>query len=40
LREGTVLGYDRYEDERRGLKTVSITGTQDYVVGVGRNTVL
>jgi len=40
LHEGTVLGYDRAEDERRGLKTVSIPGGEDYVVAVGRDTVL
>jgi len=40
LSEGTVLGYDRAEDERRGLKTVGIPGSGDYVVAVGRDTVL
>jgi glucose-1-phosphate adenylyltransferase len=40
LQEGTVIGYDRAEDERRGLKTVEIPGTGDYVVGVARDTVL
>jgi glucose-1-phosphate adenylyltransferase len=40
LREGTTIGYDREEDERRGLKTASIPGTGDYVVAVARDTVL
>jgi len=40
LREGTVLGYDRAEDEARGLKTVSIAGSEEYVVAVGRDTVI
>jgi len=40
LQEGTVIGYDRAEDERRGLKTVAIPETGDYVVVVSRDTVL
>lgn len=40
LREGTVIGYNREDDERRGLKTVTITGTDDYVVAVGRDAVI
>ena len=40
LQEGTVLGYDRTDDERRGLKTVPIPGTDDYVVAVARDTIL
>ncbi|MDR3670793.1 MAG: sugar phosphate nucleotidyltransferase [Holophaga sp.] len=40
LREGTVLGYDRADDERRGLTTASIPGTDGYVVAVGRDAVL
>ena len=40
LREGTVIGYDRGEDERRGLSTAPIPGTDDYVVVVPRSTVL
>ncbi len=40
LREGTVLGYDRGDDERRGLKTVSIPHSEDYVVAVGRDKVV
>lgn len=40
LREGTTIGYDREEDQSRGLKTVSIPGTNDYVVAVSRGTVL
>jgi glucose-1-phosphate adenylyltransferase len=34
LTEGTVIGYDRAEDERRGLKTQTIAGSSDYVVVV------
>jgi glucose-1-phosphate adenylyltransferase len=40
MREGTVIGYDRAEDERRGLKTAAIAGTSDYVVAVRRDMVL
>lgn len=40
LREGTVIGHDRAEDERRGLKTQDIEGTGDYVVVVPRDAVL
>ncbi len=40
LLEGTVIGYDRVEDEARGLKTQPITGSSEYVVAVGRDTVL
>jgi len=40
LREGTVIGYDREEDERRGLKTATIPDTGDYVVVVPRDAVL
>ena len=40
LRDGTVIGYDRREDERRGLKTQSIAGSDDYVVVVPRDQVL
>ena len=40
LQAGTTLGYDRDEDQSRGLKTVSIPGTDDYIVAVGRGTVL
>ena len=40
LREGTVIGYDRGEDERRGLKTAPISGTDGYVVAVARDTVI
>jgi len=39
LRQGTVLGYDRAEDEARGLKTVDLPGG-GYVVAVGRDMVL
>ena len=40
LQEGTVIGYNRTEDDARGLKTITIAGTDDYVVAVGRGTVL
>ena len=34
LPENTTIGYDRAEDDRRGLKTVPITGTGDHIVVV------
>jgi len=37
ISEGTVIGYDRNEDERRGLKTQTIAGTHDYVVVVPKD---
>lgn len=37
LSENTSIGYDRIEDERRGLKTVPITGSDDYIVVVPKN---
>jgi glucose-1-phosphate adenylyltransferase len=40
LNEGTVIGFDRAEDERRGLWTQAIAGTDDYVVAVPRHTEL
>jgi glucose-1-phosphate adenylyltransferase len=40
LSAGTVIGYDRAEDEKRGLKTQSIPGTNDYVVVVPKDAVL
>ncbi len=40
LQEGTVIGYDRADDEARGLKTVTLPGTEDYVVVVGRDQVI
>ncbi len=41
LREGTVIGYDRAEDERRGLKTACIPGSDGLRGGVvPRDTVL
>jgi hypothetical protein len=40
LGEGTMIGYDRAEDEARGLKTQPIAGSSDYVVVVPRDTVL
>ena len=38
LREDTVIGYDRAEDERRGLRTVDLPGTGEYVAVVARDT--
>ena len=40
LREGTIIGYNRDEDDRRGLKTATIPGTNEYVVAVARETIL
>jgi len=40
LREGTTIGYNRADDDARGLKTHPIAGTGDYVVVVARDTVL
>jgi glucose-1-phosphate adenylyltransferase len=40
LREGTVIGYDRADDERRGLRTQPIAGRSDYVAVVARDTEL
>jgi glucose-1-phosphate adenylyltransferase len=40
LREGTTIGYDRADDERRGLRTQPIAGSSDYVVVVPRNAIL
>jgi len=40
LAENTSIGYDREEDERRGLKTVPITGSSDYIVVVPKDAVL
>jgi len=40
LHEGTMIGYERADDERRGLKTHPIAGSSDYVVVVARDTVL
>jgi glucose-1-phosphate adenylyltransferase len=40
LNEGTLIGYDRRQDEARGLKTQSIPNTHDYVVAVARGSVL
>jgi glucose-1-phosphate adenylyltransferase len=34
LSEGTVIGHDRGEDEKRGLSTHSIPGSNDYIVVV------
>jgi glucose-1-phosphate adenylyltransferase len=40
LREGAMIGYDRADDERRGLRTQPIAGSSDYLVVVARDTVL
>ena len=40
LREGTMIGYDRADDERRGLKTHPIAGSSDYLVVAARDMVL
>ncbi len=40
LREHTKIGYDRAEDERRGLVTQPIAGSRDYLVVVPRDSVL
>jgi len=40
LREGTVLGFDRADDERRGLTVQDIPGSSDYVVVVPRDATL
>ncbi len=37
LSDGTVLGFDRDEDERRGLKTVPIAGGSDHIVVVPKD---
>ncbi|HYN41596.1 MAG TPA: glucose-1-phosphate adenylyltransferase [Thermoanaerobaculia bacterium] len=37
LSENTSIGYDRADDDRRGLKTVSITGSNDYIVVVPKD---
>jgi glucose-1-phosphate adenylyltransferase len=37
LSENTSIGYDRGEDDRRGLKTVSITGSDDHIVVVPKD---
>jgi glucose-1-phosphate adenylyltransferase len=37
LSENTSIGYDRAEDERRGLKTVDIVGGSDYIVVVPKD---
>jgi glucose-1-phosphate adenylyltransferase len=34
LSEGTVIGYDRADDERRGLSTHELPGSEDYIVVV------
>jgi glucose-1-phosphate adenylyltransferase len=34
LPSGTVIGYNRDDDDRRGLKTSDIPGTSDYLVAV------
>jgi glucose-1-phosphate adenylyltransferase len=40
LREGTEIGYDREEDERRGFKTQALSGSEEYMVVVGRDTTI
>jgi glucose-1-phosphate adenylyltransferase len=37
LHSDTVIGYDREQDERRGLKTVSLTNSGDYIVVVAKD---
>lgn len=37
LPENTSIGYDRAEDERRGLKTVPITGSSEHIVVVPKD---
>jgi glucose-1-phosphate adenylyltransferase len=37
LSEGVTIGYNRADDEKRGLKTQSIGGTSDYVVVVPKD---
>jgi glucose-1-phosphate adenylyltransferase len=37
LSENTTIGYDRDEDERRGLKTAPITGSSEHVVVVPKD---
>jgi len=37
LTEGTTIGFDRAEDERRGLKTVPVAGGTDHLVVVPKN---
>jgi len=37
---GTVLGYNRHEDEARGLTLQEMRGTSDYIVAVPKNYVL
>jgi glucose-1-phosphate adenylyltransferase len=37
LSENTSIGYDRGEDDRRGLKTVSITGSDEHIVVVPKD---
>ena len=40
LSENVSIGYDRAEDERRGLKTVPITGTEEHIVVIPKDFVL
>jgi glucose-1-phosphate adenylyltransferase len=37
LPEGTSIGWDRAEDDRRGLKTVPITGSDEHIVVVPKD---
>lgn len=40
LSENVSIGYDRDEDERRGLKTVPITGSSEHIVVIPKDFVL
>ncbi len=40
LSAGTAIGFDRAEDERRGLRTVPITGSDEHIVVVPKDFVL
>ena len=40
LSEGISIGYDRADDERRGLRVVPIAGGTDYIVVVPKDFVL
>ncbi len=40
IRADTVLGYDRAQDERRGLTTVPLSGSDDHIVVVPKNAVI
>ena len=40
LSEGTTIGYDRADDDRRGLRTVPVAGGDDYLVVVPKDFVM